>query len=257
MRHITLFLLLFGYLVLFGCNSPGLETPPVVSANELPIQSTYHIRTRIVIEHINFYVKELGIKGNIAAIKFGDLKEEIRNAHEIYQNIGIKLYIEEVTFVPFDPNFTKYESDAENHPNTLSIYYMFPNSFPVSGLGATPWMTDKRGIFIASDHNKYTLAHEIGHYFGLLHTFEKNDHCDDTEQQSNSRCAIQFLDANCGNIMNYCIHTPKFLTKDQEERVRRFLRSSRVNHIVQPDIKELSMDELMIISPVFPIEITD
>ena len=101
------------------------------------------------------------------------------------------------------------------------------------GVSSAPWEDFSHGIFVFCAHDEWTLPHEIGHYFGLLHVFYEDDFVDDTPFQEDKYC-VDEEDAtpNCKNAMGYCSHLPKKVTPGQIERMKRFLRATRADHII-------------------------
>lgn len=209
--------------------------PKEVPETVLPNYDIYHIRTRIVIESIDVELDDVG-KATLFATQYEDLMADLKLTENIFSDIPLKLVVEEMVYMQYKPNHNRFYLDAMLHPNCLSIYYMLPNDFhkDIVGLSSSPWEPITTGILMTSGRSRSTLAHEVGHYFGLNHTFAY-DYCSDTPTQTEKPCQAKCADEtiNCRNIMNYCPHYPKYITKQQLERVRRFLRSSRKLHIIK------------------------
>lgn len=245
-----------------------LSAIPVIPT--IPEQNVYNIRTRIVIEFMNFNLKNnqedeeysilytdilerVNVQAYVYAVKIDEIKNQIRLANNIYKNINFS--VQEIIFKKSSLKFEDLEKDALEHPNYLSIYYMLPNNFDkeLSGLSSAPWERNKHmGIFISKSIDEYTLSHEIGHYFGLCHTFTE-DHCNDTPAQTNELCTDE-SQPNCGNIMNYCPHLPKKITQEQKDRMIGFIRKERSNHVMTEKLKSTTINDLEIISRAFPVE---
>jgi len=209
--------------------------PKEVPETVLPNYDMYYIKTRIVIESIDTDIKGIG-KATLFATQYEDLMYDLDFVEQTFSEIPLKLVVEEMIYMQYKPNHNRFYLDAMLHPNCLSIYYMLPNDFHenIVGLSSSPWETITTGILLTSGRSRSTLAHEVGHYFGLNHTF-CYDYCSDTPTQVEKPCKAKCPDEtiNCRNIMNYCPHYPKYITKQQLERVRRFLRSSRRLHIMK------------------------
>ena len=158
--------------------------------------------------------------------------DSIKIAEEVYAEIGIVIDVVEIVFRPTISDFATLVKDANAHPNHLSIYYMLAQDAPFHGLSGAPWEpVISHGVYLTRGHDEWTLAHELGHYFGLLHTFEE-DFIDDTPVQEGYPCVEdECIEPNCMNIMNYCSHSPKEVTPDQLERMKLFLRAKRYNQI--------------------------
>jgi len=217
---------------LFGFKKEHLKTPDLIPLNVLPDPDVYPITTRIIIEGQPISMKHEGdqIKGVWWAKKMEEVKRDLANAEELYKEIGLKFVVTEVAYKEFQTNVLAHFIDANNHPGTLTIVYMLPNGFRWDGYSSGPWERVTRGIVIHYLADQWTLSHEVGHYFGLMHTFDE-DFVGDTAPQTIKFCTgEEFSTTNCHNIMNYCDHEPKLLTPGQVDRFKRFLRSKRMNH---------------------------
>jgi hypothetical protein len=128
---------------------------------------------------IHLMRNEIGVTG----LSKGDWYDALDTLNERYADAGI-------TFVQCGPvheilvneylTVTKgTESDlianTYNVPNTLNIYV--PNQIEsgdntICGFGKFPWALPRDHIFVKTTcmRNESTLSHEVGHYFGILHT---------------------------------------------------------------------------------------
>lgn len=142
---------------------------------------------------------------------------------------------------------------------TLSGGYLGYGEFPggaLDGLDPTDSSEETDGIFI--DHESFgdrtgtassglysygrTLTHEVGHWFGLLHTWGDErcgtDYCDDTPQiqkENDTETCFEIF-SRCNGVSrrnmieNYMDYTPdscmNIFTKDQKARVRAVLELS-------------------------------
>lgn len=246
-------------LLLFICNlfcvnsevsikpsSHSLATPIKIPRTAFPRLKEYHIRTRIVIEGMPLDVlnEDTGEKTSIIwwAHDLKDVIKEIKFTETLYSNLGIKIHIIAVDLRINEANPINFKLDAVKYEDVLTIRYMLPNILPFAGLGSGPWESVDTGILLAWNVHSWTLAHEFGHWLGLLHTFNSivvnGDLVSDTPEQKNcylSDCEIGKAEneiPNCKNIMSYCLHSGKYITKGQEERARRFLRASRSEYVM-------------------------
>lgn len=231
--------LLFCFLQISACQGsisqidiPDRETPAIVSEKDFPSQKEYFIRTRLVIEFMTFkndQEKLVTMYGGTPE----QITKEFKYTEKLYKDLGLKFQITQVAFQQYDIGAERLFLDAMRYPEYLSVYYMLPQPFPYDGMSSAPWEIFKWGILLSGSRQKWTLAHEIGHYFGLLHTFVE-DFCDDTAKQDNKTCELEpYKLPNCNNIMNYCFHgNDKILSANQKDRVLRFLRATRRTHVV-------------------------
>lgn len=201
-------------------------------------QTEYYVRVRIVIEYITVVLEEGDTSSTI--MLFGEhydtIKKELQYAEDLYSVVGLKFHIVKTEFREYGDFNPELLEDAAKFPNHLTLYYRLPRldeSF--EGLSGAPYEgLHPYGILLSYNRNEWTVAHEIGHYFGLLHTF-MDDRCADTPAELTEPCTGEVNGTkNCRNIMNYCVHTPKFVTKDQLERMESFIRSRRFNVIINP-----------------------
>lgn len=212
--------------------------PDEIPESVIPTQPVYHIRTRIVIDYYDVCCED-GTSMKIMQFDEDRINKAIEFTEWIYRDIAIKLDVMKCEFVYARDDYRERWVDALQHPGYLSIYWMVPNSFPYGGLSVFPWEIFPEGILLNVRADGETLAHEIGHYFGLMHTFI-DDGCDDTPVQQFDDCrgvlgTIFNYAPNCRNIMNYCSHSQYYITKCQKERVLRYLRASRMNIVMFGD----------------------
>lgn len=228
-----------------------LVTPKSVQDVVLDSVDYYVIRTRIVIDITK--MEQIDPESDISTEIIASAKS-IDNAVEdlkfieshYFKDVALKFHIISVEVVEYSIDYHTRWVDACLHPDCLSIYYMLPNSMPHAGMGSPPWNKLNTGVLIAYGERPDVLAHEIGHYFGLLHTFNDSivsgDEVEDTPLET-SMCYNPWTGAvceegvlkNCHNLMNYCMHTlnhERFITDGQKERMLRFIRTSRRNHLM-------------------------
>lgn len=212
------------------------KTPNVVPPEVFPNQSSYTIRTRIVVEgqpvlipQINSDPKELMWWARTAQ----QVVQDLEDTKEVYKDIGLNFHVIEFVYREYVPGVGFHFAEARSRPDTMTIVYMLPNIFPFDGYSSVPWNSGDYGIVVGYSSERYTLAHEIGHYFGLLHVFS-NDYVEDTPEQKVFFCkGKKGSTENCGNVMNYCIHNSNQITKGQLDRFVRFLRAKRLSHLVK------------------------
>lgn len=227
---------MFRWLVscLLACFVTGCSSVPLVYESvNAPSTNTgcsnpYFIRTRVVVEMVD----------NKPVRNIDKVFRDLRYAEAIYDDLPIWFVVIDFATSQADQDWDAYlDSDADRHPECLNIYYVHGRSSGDSktiGKGSFPWLAHSNGIVIyAPCDSKDTLAHEIGHYFGLMHTFEMNgskyDDCvDDTldpKQFADNTPDVDYRNYN--NIMNYHWWQTNFATAGQIGRMRWFLTTTR------------------------------
>lgn len=219
---------------------PPQETPPEVPVNELPELDEYGITVRVIIEGQSIILTTNGEKTETIwwARQLSDIKRDFKNAEEIYKPIKIKLIIREIVFKQYCPDYLMHMLETNMHPGTLTVFYMLPKQFPFDGLSSGPWESFNRGILIDYRGDEWTLAHELGHFFGLLHPFDE-DYVADTPPETAANTSKYCVGPpnstpNCKNVMSYCSHLPKHITPGQLDRFRRFFRAKRQSFLERP-----------------------
>lgn len=128
-------------------------------------------------------------------------------------------------------------SMANSDISVCSIFIEFALMPGVAGLSKFPDSQDNMGIRINGlCPSNYLLAHEVGHYFGLLHTFQLDgDEVDDTPFGPISPMLLGTeLDPNCDNIMTYSSHIDnQYFTKGQFNRMKKFIIGFRSQELYQ------------------------
>ena len=240
---LRLFFAISASIFLCGCNNLkkaiDVYDPPVLENDGSDL---YYIRTRIVVEVI----------GGAAAKNINEIIEDLWFAEKIYSDLGIKFIISEMSLADPNQEWDGYSDlDSVKYENTMSIYYTFskkyiPGKSPIVGMGMFPWYKNPNGICInghLSETN--TLAHEVGHFFGLYHTFGvgefKEDFVDDTlnEQEYLDKIGEDAFYKEYNNIMNYhWFGKNSFVTDGQINRMRHYLLKDRKSMIMDGDLRD-------------------
>ena len=239
--------------------SPDSTAPPDLTApiiTETPSSNEYFIRTRVIIETATVSIPvdetsntEITFRG----FSDGQIGSTFQLAEVLFADLGIKFSIEQYVFMDYQPDLSAYWIDAARYQTSLSIYFLLPRPrIPFRGFSSVPWEPLPWGILMFPKADQFTMPHEIGHYFGLLHPFrDPTDMVDDTPFQIVEDCiAEKGGTPNCCNLMSYCNHEtfadPPFLTLGQKERIRSFLLTKRAFHIVKKPVRTpIKLEELL------------
>jgi hypothetical protein len=196
----------------------------------------YYVRTRVVIEYAAILIEDEETIGTfiLFAEHFNTIMKELKFTEDIFSDAHVNFHITQVEYRQYgDSSDADYLEDAANFKNHMTLYYRLPRvNEQFKGLSGGPYEgVHSFGILLSYIRSSWTMAHEVGHYLGLLHTFDE-DYCKDTPTE-NKTCEEK-LSQNCRNIMNYCDHEPKMITTDQIDRVEHFLRSRRYRSVIHP-----------------------
>lgn len=226
MRYFVFLILLTS---LIAC-SVFTRKPYIVYENNLPSLDTISepilIKTRIVVEQKN----GKAVRDLVQIIK------DLWYVEYVYSGIRIKPVV--VSFAMTDADLVTMDDylvrDAEANPYTMNIYYTnkrIDSNGKLAGISSFPWEKINSGILLVAPLiGESTLAHEVGHYFGLLHTFSE-DYVSDTPSPSE----FDSIYAYYPNIMNYHVLGVDFATKGQMKRMLYYVNNHRKNVIIRTD----------------------
>lgn len=109
------------------------------------------------------------------------MRQELELANQVFQQASIDFYISDIDFIDnpawfsFDLAQISNIHSAYNDANAINVYLV--NTFVNSGVGGfanLPNQSPSNVIFLSVLQGpKYVLAHELGHYFNLVHTFNQ------------------------------------------------------------------------------------
>lgn len=146
-----------------------MATMPAISAKAVPEQVPYRI---------HLFKKS----DNTSVLTLQDIYKEIDTVNAFYANANMFFYECEPPEIILDDSLYDFQSSEESilinqhySPDVLNLY--FPNTVksgttPVCGYSRYPPSVDLAIIAAGCAKNGSTLPHEIGHYFGLMHTHE-------------------------------------------------------------------------------------
>lgn len=112
-----------------------------------------------------------------------ELKDDVREINEKFADVGISFYVRSITRKNHDALF---DLDAMNRvalqdKDGIFIYvYSYYNNALAAGLSWLPQESNRKGIWIyVTDNIAKILCHELGHYFGLRHSFDPKNFLND------------------------------------------------------------------------------
>jgi len=220
------------------------------------------IRLRLTLQYFYYVTEDLNGEVHVNVfepISLEDILKDISYAEEIYKDLNIKFVITDVTYLikKYDVDsdddlaheviryiiFNDYHDnvrflmDAADYENSMSVFYTVSIGKGISGLSTFPWYKSPYGIQVDRlSSSEFVLAHEVGHYFGLYHTFQDpTDYVDDTPYKNLPMEKVGTEeDPNHNNIMSYSDSPVNdlILTDGQIERVKMFLITSRNSHVI-------------------------
>lgn len=221
------------FLVTTGCTTPERKNIAVKhhTLTSDPCAEPVFIRTRIIIEEVD----------GKAVRDFAQVIKDIWYTQELFRDLNIHFVVVAFGVVKPDQDWYKYlYSDADQYPSCLNVYYCYHrprDSGTTVGMGLFPWLQHRNGIVVhGADGTHRTFAHEIGHYLGLMHTFNRefpvgyDDFVDDTlspDEYAKLKPGDSYRNYN--NIMNYHDCDTNFVTQGQIERMRWFLLQERTS----------------------------
>lgn len=136
-----------------------------------PAQTTASSITYEIPIHLYVINDDSGVApAEYAVLRFS---EALEFANEVFTN-GMHFYVSSLsqiddTSLQSTGNISILNSEAEDS-EAISVYFT-KNSPGISGRATLPNDPTRRGIIVDASMNLTTLAHELGHFFGLRHTF--------------------------------------------------------------------------------------
>lgn len=185
-----------------------------VSHSKVPIDSPPMTRPEVITVTYNLIVAHEDL--HVAQ----DAIWQIHNAESLFFPLQIHFQLGQI--------YTDLDSRDcyQNRYGVLSIYIVKRRAmmFQPDGMSVLPWQNQPPTIWITGCQDPSTYAHECGHTFGLLHTFNENDYVDDTPRD--------FMNADSRNIMNYSNWPWYFqeFTPGQLERAKLYLKLFLLKH---------------------------
>ena len=165
--------------------APGYESLEVHVGGRTDYAPTFQVR---VVEPVTVNIRAWIISNkNVVPTRVDDVRQMVKDANDIYAQVGVTLNLVEPVVVTNIPD--AYDAYCETPTNATSrwtfdrivdiatdtggIECYFINRFVDSR--HTKAAHDSRGIIVTSLATKCTLAHEIGHAFGLCDIYKSNE----------------------------------------------------------------------------------
>lgn len=160
---------------------------------------------------------------NFVADRICLLKKEIECSSEEERD---RKFVDFISSKCFDGMDREMVSISEKNKESINLFFCFVVDYNILGLSSHPYLMPGSFVFMSTiKENDITLTHEMGHYFGLLHTFNNGgDMCDDTvDGHLDYDILGTDADPNKFNIMTYtkdhdCIDE-LFFTENQKDLV--------------------------------------
>lgn len=150
-----------------------------------------------------------------------DINTALVQINRYYQNVGSGLqfyfcgspnFINNSAYYDYDNTEETALCNANDVTNAINIY--FPNSIHFGSLAVAGYayfpstLSSSNRLFVQAQYatDNRTLAHELGHYFNLLHTFQNSNNTNNAEREYVTRDVM--LGANCSTKGDLICDTP-------------------------------------------------
>ncbi|WP_169704621.1 GEVED domain-containing protein [Runella slithyformis] len=212
---------------LLPCATPAESHDSIISREKrlLQLKSQFVKNARIsglkAVQYLPIKAHILRNTDGTGGLSMADLNTALVQINRFYQNVGSGLqfyfcgspnFINNSTYYDFDNTEEAVLCNANDVSNAINIY--FPNSiyfgsFAVAGYAYFPsTVNNSNRVFVQAQYatDNRTLAHELGHYFNLLHTFQNSTNTNNAEREYVTRDGIQ--GANCNTKGDLICDTP-------------------------------------------------
>jgi hypothetical protein len=220
MKKIKLFLLTISILCVFDFFAQSQECALIVSAEDSVLLKEFKsamktsIRNSRIATHTSNVIKDFPLQhhivrtsngsGGLSASAISQIEQELNAAYISagihFHSCGEIEYINSDTYYNFSSSQETALSATYNNPNAINIYYfnsVMSGSSSACGYTYLP-TTNRNFIAIANSCaiNGSTVIHEVGHFFGLLHTHDTRYGMEDPNE------------SNCDSAGDLCCDTP-------------------------------------------------
>ncbi len=218
------FLTVIGCLLLYHkaaaqlvpCATPP-ESPENITAREkrlLKLKSEFvkNARTSALtaVQYIPIKAHIVRNTDGSGGLSLADVNIALVQINRYYQNVGAGLqfyfcgspnFINNSAYYDYDNTEETALCNANDVNSAINIY--FPNSIHFGSLAVAGYayfpstLSNSNRLFVQAQYatDNRTLAHELGHYFNLLHTFQNSNNANNSEREYVTRDVMQ--GANC------------------------------------------------------------
>lgn len=189
---------------LFGCQTSISQKSKTQDFYSIPLDFYLNESETYVVGQDD---SSLIITRNLSTITEKQINACVDEVNRNFQMTKLSFYVRSVEYTRYEPTLrlAQVTEIAANDEDGILVYVEcgFCVDLKVAGETWLPQEMKSRGIWMQNWDIANTLTHELGHYFGLRHTFDPSEDIEDTYNEEQWKECFGTPYISYPNFMNY------------------------------------------------------